>query len=483
MTPRAPSWWLKPGIGRKVAITMALAVMAVQAQAFLQVWLFADPEIRLVGAKWLVERSQAAAGILDKPAGDRAAAAGALSHNGLISFRWTASAADLGQDMSDRPELSRLAATVRARLDLSPEAVRVWSTRLDYMFPISNVRVVVQPASLLEPPSRAVINAHDPDVFVPAAVRIAIQGRDGTWVVVAPVGFEENGSVPGLPLLPLVAGALIIAMASIASTRRIMAPLDRLVAAAAQVGQSRSFVPIEKSGLAEFTGVAQAIEEMQCRLLRFVNERTEILAAISHDLRTALARLRILAERQGHGSKAAGMLDEIRDMEGMLDSTLAFAGGEANQSPDRLVDVASLLISLVDDTSDLGRPCSYEGPDHAMAVGHPLSLKRAFSNLIDNAIKYGGAARVHLACDADRILIRVEDDGPGIPDDRREEALAPFKRLDRSRSGAVPGAGLGLTIARDVVRSHGGDLTLGSGEERGLRVLVILPDVKHGRQS
>jgi signal transduction histidine kinase len=461
---------------------MVLAVMAVQAQAFLQVWLFADPEVRLVGARWMIEQSRQASALFERPASERAEAARHLSRAGLLRVTWTPGVPAFESDAAPHPELSRLAATMQQALGSAMSSTRVWSSRLEYIFPIRNVRVVVMQDAVSGPPSQAPLEPGEADFFVPASVRVGLQGPDRSWIVVAPIAFEDTGAIGALPITPLLAGALIIALASILTTRRILAPLDRLIAAAARVGQSGSFVPVRKDGLEEFTGVAAAMEEMQRRLLRFVDERTQVLAAISHDLRSALTRLSILVERRQHGSDGDAMQAEIADMHGMLESTLAFAGGEAFLPPDRSVDLAALLISLVDDMADLGRPCSYEGPNHATVFGHPLSLKRAFSNLVDNAVKYGRSARVIVQADDDAVRVRVEDDGPGIPPERRQEALAPFRRLDPARSGAIPGAGLGLTIARDVVSSHGGSFSLDATATGSLSVRVLIP-CKRGSEA
>jgi len=219
---------------------------------------------------------------------------------------------------------------------------------------------------------------------------------------------------------------------------------------------------------------------MQRRLLQLVDDRAQMLAAISHDLRSALMRRRIAAEDCAGEAERQAIVAEIEDMPAMVESTLTFASGEARMTPSRHTDVAALLISLVDDAADSGRRCSYAGPDHAELMAHPIALERVFSNLIDNALKYGGAARVHPASQdragpAGRLLIRIEDDGPGIPPHLAEDVFTPFRRIDPARSNDVPGVGLGLTIARDVIRSHGGAIALRCASGRGLVVEVALP--------
>jgi signal transduction histidine kinase len=218
---------------------------------------------------------------------------------------------------------------------------------------------------------------------------------------------------------------------------------------------------------------------MQQRLIRFVGDRTQMLAAISHDLRSSLTRLKIATEGalpdNAYADDREAILAEIIDMEAMLELTLSFATGEAMAVPNRPIDVAALLISLVDNAVDNGKRCDYKGPNHSETIGHPISLKRAFSNLIDNAVKYGAAAHVSLVTDASTLRIAIADDGPGIPPELVEEAFKPFRRLDPARSEVVRGSGLGMTIARDAVQSHGGIIWMQNGADDRFTVIVELP--------
>ena len=274
---------------------------------------------------------------------------------------------------------------------------------------------------------------------------------------------------------PLLAGGLIIAFVSTWLARRLVAPLDRLVAAADRIGTAREPMRVATEGLHEFAAVARAFEDMQQRLLKFVDDRTRILAAISHDLRSSLTRLRLVSEQGAGDVDRAALSAEIDDMQSMVESTLSFASGEAQLVPNRLTDIASLLISLVDEAADAGNACAYEGPDHIETMGHPVSLKRALRNVIDNALKYGGPACVGLTLAQNWITITVDDSGPGVAEESREDVFAPFRRLDPARGHATPGVGLGLTIARDVVQSHCGTIVLTNSPQSGLRVMITLP--------
>lgn len=175
------------------------------------------------------------------------------------------------------------------------------------------------------------------------------------------------------------------------------------------------------------------------------------------------------------GEVTTALNAEIDEMQSMVVSTLAFARGEARFAPNQRIDLASLLISLTDEATDSGRSCRYQGSDHAEILGHPVSVKRAFRNLIENAVKYGEKADVALATGEHGIEVTIDDRGPGIPEASQEAAFEPYQRLDAARDSDRPGAGLGLTIARDVIRSHGGSIALANRKGGGLRVTVSLP--------
>ena len=468
-------WLRRPGIGRRIALAMALALFAVQVQAFVQIWLFARAEVHLVGTRWLAETARDVANIaFGVPEAERAAALRRRFAGSPAEVAWSRAAPWDGSEEQVAPEVRRLAATVRAMVD---PAMRVTfqSQSLEYLFPFRSVRVGVQPPEVAAGLTASPLPPDAPEEVLPASLRIAVQGPDGSWVSITPVGFGDLGLLAAFPVSPLAVGGLIIGLASIATARRLLAPLDRLVEAAGRIGTARAFVPVPAEGLAEFGAVARAFEEIQHRLLRFDADRTQMLASMSHDLGSALTRLRLAVEPGGGREPDPVLLREIEDMQAMVESTLAFASGEARPGPLRPTDIAALLITLVDHAGDLGHACSYRGPDHAEAPGHPPALRRAFWNLIDNAVKYGGTARVALSVTPGGVCMEIADDGPGIPADRMEEALAPFRRLDPARGGAQRGVGLGLTIARDVVVGHGGTLVLRNVEAGGLVVEVTLP--------
>jgi signal transduction histidine kinase len=470
------AWLRQPTLSRRLAAMLLLSLVAIQAQAFLQVSYFSRPEFRLVGTRWLAETvAQAAREAFAKPQHQRALYLSAYGERERLRLYWRTGEPPAEPDDSATMIAAQFASTMRDVLGDDLKALHIRASTIQFRFPINTMRVTASNQDMAQPPDRSAIRAGAPDVLIHAGLRVSIQGRDGWWIEAEPVGFFDEASGIGLPFAPLLVGGVIIAAVSTLSARRIMAPLDRLVLVAERVGTAREPVHVESKGLHEFAGVARAFEDMQHRLLRFVEDRTRILAAISHDLRTSLTRLRLAAEQCEGEAERRALESEIEEMRTMVESTLTFASGEAQLAPTQITDVAALLISLVDEASDAGKSARYDGPDHLETMAHPVSLKRAFWNVIDNALKYGTSARVTLIAADANVVIEVCDDGPGIPEDAREDVFAPFRRLDASRSGETPGVGLGLTIARDVMLSHGGSIALSTPISGGLRVELRLP--------
>ncbi|SFJ28379.1 sensor histidine kinase [Bradyrhizobium sp. cf659] len=452
---------------------MALSLVAVQSQAIFQVWLFSEPQIRMTGARWLAEQtSSLAAEIFARPALDRASKA--TQSSSLLSVTWSREKPIDKSDNGQNPTYARLGATIKAALGDGIRTVEVYDAGFAVAPVVQTIKTQVVPASVGASLGATPMAPSEPEALVPASLRIAVQGSDSSWVSVS---FAESvgGLNHALPLLPLIGGGLIIAIISTLLTRRIVAPLDRLVEAADRIGKTRDFVSVSDQGLYEFGVVARAFEDMQRRLLSFVKERTQMLAAISHDFRSSLMRMRIAAEQLDAEDDCNAMMSEISDMTAMVDTTLAFASGETTEATTQPMDLAALLISLVDEATDNRHDCSYDGPDHLEIVGRLISLKRAFRNLIDNAVKYGAVARVKLTAGGQHIEVGISDDGPGIPDDRTDEAMAPFRRLDHARSAKIPGTGLGLAIVRDVVLSHGGSIGFKTDDGTGFTVTILLP--------
>jgi len=312
-------------------------------------------------------------------------------------------------------------------------------------------------------------------VVVTPRLQVEVVLSDGTWLSVRQ---STDGSVFPRLLRNLAAPiflVVIILLISWRAARVLLKPLQQLSAAAERLGRERSITAIPEMDIPEYKAIADSFNDMQKRLKRFVDERTQMLAAISHDLNTPLTRLRLLAEDLSDTRQRQQVLSDITEMEMMIRSSLAFARDDSQQEPSVSVDIASLLISLCDSVSDSGPSALYRGPDHAFLSCRPVALRRAIGNLIDNGCKYGEQVAVDLEVLDGAVEIRITDRGPGIPEEDREKAFTPFQRLETSRNRETGGTGLGLPIARDIIRSHGGDIELCNGHEGGLIVTVRLP--------
>lgn len=272
-------------------------------------------------------------------------------------------------------------------------------------------------------------------------------------------------------------GALMITWA----VRELLAPVKTLAAAAEALGRDVVHAPpLPETGPLEIVTAARSFNTMAARIRRFVEDRTFLLTAIGHDLRTPITRLKLRAEYMDDDEQRAKMLADLDEMEAMVAATLAFGRDAATTEPVAKLDLASLLRTILDDAAD-GDPdhadaLIYNGPAHMPVRARPLALKRALANLVGNALKYGEAARVTLhPLQRGLVRIDIEDDGPGIPQDEMERVFEPFRRLEGSRNRETGGSGLGLSIARNIVRAHGGDIALANRPEGGLRATVTLP--------
>jgi len=223
----------------------------------------------------------------------------------------------------------------------------------------------------------------------------------------------------------------------------------------------------------EVVHAAQAFNRMQARIDRMIADRTQALAAVSHDLRTPIARLRLRASFLQDPELQRQFDADLAEMDAMVGTTLAYLRGDQEQEVRRPTDLAAILETLCDDATDAGKNVLYDGPAQARLTGRPLALKRAMSNLIDNAVYYGGAARVRVCIDDAACVVHVEDSGPDISEDQMDSVFEPFRRLDTARGRG--GSGLGLTIARQAVETNGGAITLSNRPEGGLRATVVLP--------
>ncbi len=307
------------------------------------------------------------------------------------------------------------------------------------------------------------------------AFYVSVRLDDGSWLnfIAAYVETLEFWPVRRIALLSLlVVGSVGL---SIWAIQRLTSPFRVFAAAATRLGTDVKADPIEEQGPSEVQTAIRAFNEMQARLKRFVEDRTQMLAAVSHDLRTPITRLRLRADCVKDRAQGKKLLEDLREMEDMIEGVLTFAKEDADTEPTISVDLMTMLQSICDELSDRGFDVAFEAEGRCPYQCRRVAMRRCFANLIENAVKYGERARVRLAAGETEIAVTVEDRGPGIPAEHREDVFRPFYRLESSRGRDSGGSGLGLTVARTVARAHGGDVVLSAASGGGLSATVILP--------
>jgi signal transduction histidine kinase len=298
---------------------------------------------------------------------------------------------------------------------------------------------------------------------------------DGRWLIIAVLDYIADAVAWWRIVLSLSPVLLLIGLLSVWTARRLATPISAFAGAAERLGVDTDAPPLAERGPHELRTAIRAFNRMQERLRRFVNDRTEMVAAMSHDLKTALTRLRLRAEFVGDQEQQRKMLADLDEMTAMIESTLAFARDDAQREPRMLVDLGALVESVCENACDAGGEVSVAATRGVDITCRPSAISRAVANLIDNAVKYGGGARARLDRAFDRAIITIDDDGPGISVDQHEKVFAPFYRLEDSRNRDTGGVGLGLAVARTIAREHGGDITLAAADGGGLRVRLELP--------
>lgn len=304
---------------------------------------------------------------------------------------------------------------------------------------------------------------------------VSIRLADGSWLNVVAAYVETLEFWPLKTISFVGVAVAIITALSIWTIRTLTAPFRTFAAAAARLGTDVHMPAITETGPQEVRAAIQAFNRMQKRLQRYLQDRTLMLAGISHDLRTPITRLKLrteFIEDRVQRDKAALDLDE---MERMIAGFLVFAKDESSIEPSSRVELNSMLQSICDELRDAGANVRCGTAGHAPIICRPNSLRRCFTNVIDNALRYGNGADVVVAKGENEIMISVKDRGPGIPAELHEEVFRPFFRMEFSRNRESGGSGLGLTVARTIARSHGGDITLNNGETGGLTVRIVLP--------
>lgn len=314
---------------------------------------------------------------------------------------------------------------------------------------------------------------------------VSIRLTDSSWINFASPTFgTTHWLTSSSPVLALCFGLAIVVVA-ILLLRWVTRPLRELAWAAERFNLDTQHQSLSEDGPAEVRRAARAFNAMDERIRRLVKERVQALAAVSHDLRTPIARLRLRAEMFEDEDMRGRVNDDLTEMETMINSTLEFLKFGTASEPNRAIDLAALLQTLVDDARDRRGAAVLTGEPHAILQAQPVTLKRAFENLIGNASKFGDQVEVAIGQDNTHVTVRILDNGPGIPDDQMERVFEPFYRLEGSRNRGTGGTGLGLTIARQIILSHGGSIELANRQVGGLEVVVRLPKsmVRPYRQS
>jgi signal transduction histidine kinase len=308
----------------------------------------------------------------------------------------------------------------------------------------------------------------------PRWLNLSIHLADGSWLN----AFADRPPIPPLGrafLASFLISAVAVAMVGAFGIGWASRPLRQLANAADRLGRGESFEPLPETGPEETRHANVAFNRMRERLERYIRDRTSMLAAIAHDLRTPITSLRLRAEFIEDEEAKAKILETLSEMQAMTEAVLAFARGDAETEESRTTDVTALVESIVEDVAASGRDARFAESPPVTLKCRPFALKRGMANLIDNATLYGVRARVAVAADKDEVRIIVDDDGPGIPAADLERVFEPFVRLEGSRSRETGGAGLGLAIARSIFRAHGGDVRLENRAEAGLRAIASLP--------
>ncbi|MBI2254060.1 MAG: HAMP domain-containing histidine kinase [Proteobacteria bacterium] len=471
----------KLGLGVRLALISVLIILTILMIDGVSRVFVPEPDVILMEREWLADTIGDTQALLDgAPPEARPKLLADLPSRNILAFslddapnvRWHHGASD-----SDI-QVAALRDALRQRLRPNTEfivAVKDFGGNFDYA--LTSIAVVTTKLPVRATSSTGTDND---TLLVTPNLDIHLRLADGSWLTASQSSDDSVGLRLVRNFAAPVFSILFILLISYWGAHRLLRPLRQLSVAAEKMGRERNVTLIPEMKIPEYKAIADSFNDMQLRLKRFVDDRTQMLAAISHDLGSPLTRLRLLAEDLDDPRQRDQVLSDVAEMQMMIQSSLLFARDDAQQESYVTVDIASLVISLCDNASDAGQAAIYRGADHASLRCRPTAIRRAVNNLIDNGCKYGGRVTVTLHDDADALVIAIADIGPGIAPSDIETAFKPFQRLETSRNRATGGTGLGLTIARDIVHGHGGSLTLRNNEGApGLTATIRLP--KPGR--
>jgi signal transduction histidine kinase len=455
--------WPVDTIARWFAINIVIAiVVSVCLNAiFIQVaGVWAKPSVAEVG---LVEQATAIVRVLGAaPARLRPALAAAGSDE-FYHVDWYPSDVSLPVPTGESVEMDGIVDRIRYLFGM-PRHLENITNKIRRLIGRPHARVMVSEPAHASPQDRS-----ESDYV------LAIDLPDGSWV-----GFTTLKRIWGLGtlaregLIALFVLASSLAVASIAS-RRLARPMKRFSRAAERFGTDVRAPPMKRVGPVEFRAAVDAFNDMQASIQRFVTDRTEMLAAISHDLRAPLTRMRLRGEFIDDAEQQRKLFRDVDEMQAMVNSALSFFRDDSEHEAPTRFDISELVNTVLDDFRDAKRRVSFDSPPNQVYFGRPLALRRAISNLVDNAIKYGNSAAVSLRVMENHIQLRIDDQGKGIPEELHETVFRPFFRIEPSRNRHTGGVGLGLSAARSIVRGHGGEIALANRSPNGLRVTLSLP--------
>lgn len=360
---------------------------------------------------------------------------------GPISAHWTPLPAT-AQGHTSSPEWQRLAAEIRRQApDLGADGLLIGTSA-----------------------------ARDPHITL-----VSVRLPDASWLNVSLFAATRPPSHLHSTLFSTSLMGLGVVLLSVLIAHWLTRPIRAIAAAASGLTPDRPVTKVPETGPREVRDLAAAFNDMQARIADLVARRTQALGAVSHDLRTPLTRLKLRLEDLPASDLQRAATADIDEMEQMVEATLAYLRGEDTSEPTRRLDLGALLGSIVNDARDAGRNADLDATANLIVAARRISLKRAISNLVSNALRFGTEVMVRATSHDGNIHIAIDDNGPGIPEDQLATVLEPFVRLEHSRNRETGGVGLGLTIARSNIEAHGGTLTLANRPEGGLRALVILP--------
>jgi len=310
--------------------------------------------------------------------------------------------------------------------------------------------------------------------FLFAPFKIGIHRQDGQWLIITPQPSLKPTAWQVSTMLWLLLSTLVVSPIAYLFARRMAAPIALFAAAAERLGRDPGAPPLAVGGPAEIAVAVGAFNDMQERLARYVEDRTAMIGAIAHDLRTPLTRLRFRLEAAPDDVRVK-MAADIAEMEAMISGTLAFVRDATQPAARAKLELSSLLESLADEMSDTGLQVTVDQSDKVVVDGDPVALRRLFNNLLENAVKFGCEAHVRVYPEPGLAVVEIDDNGPGLPEAALEKVFEPFYRHEGSRSRRTGGIGLGLAVVRTVARAHGGDAILRNRQCGGMTARVQLP--------